>query len=371
MGLYIDNVAVNKAKFFETLGIPPNSIPNPRRKRFQLPIRTDADGNARHLHRLMCNEYAIYLARENREVKIRIASTQKKDKDQNFEYFPTDNALESGERGEVVVNDEMTFLFWYTNPMNRQSHFRKPEAPVFYEFLDNDHLAKVDNDKEESRITAMAIILGFNAWPISRLRTLAKGIGISGVNDMTDEVVKNQLKTRAYKDPDTFINQAGSREVAFTGKIQEAIDRHIIQLRVLNGMQRWYLNSTEIMPVPYGVDARKVLDDELSAKWYMYSDEINSALEGTSVASNLANAQNDGHFVTPETISTTSEMDAEVWEEYQELKKDERKMEKVLKYLDVDITNAGLNVNMRNAAERMQPEIKLYKQGLAAEQAKV
>ena len=370
MAIYINDIAVNKAKFFETLGIPSNAIPNPRRKRFQLPVRTDQDGNARHLHRLMCNEYSVYLQKENREVKVRIANTQKKDKDQNFEYFPTDNALESGEKGEVLVSDEMAFLFWYTNPMCRQSYFRKPEAPVFYEFLDNDHLAKVDNDKEESRIIAMSIILGFNAWPMSRLRTLAKGIGISGVNDMTDEVVKNQLKALAYKDPDKFINQAESREVAFSGKIQEAIDRHIIQLKTLNGMQRWYLNNTEVIPVQYGVDARKVLDDHLSAKWYMYSDEINQSLDGTSVASNLANAQNDDHFNTPEVIDTPSDMDAEVWEEYLKLKQDDIKFQKIVKYADVDITNPGVHQMTRTAAKGLQKEIALYKKGLELEKAK-
>jgi len=368
MAIYISDEVVTKAKLFERLGIPPNSIPAPREKRFQLPTRTDGDGNSRHLHRLMCNEFSIYLPKENREVRVRLATTQKKDKEQNFEYFPTDNALESGEKGLVVVNDDMTFLFWFINPMNRQSPFRKPQAPVFYEFLDNDHLAKVDNDKEELRITAMSIILGQNAWPMSRLKTLAKGIGIPGVNDMTDEVVKSTLKSKAYADPITFINQAESREVAFNGKIQEAIDLHIIQLRTVNGMQRWYLNGSEIIPVQYGIDARKVLDDHLSAKWYMYSDEINAALTNTSIASNLASPENDAAFENPPIAETQSaQLDAELWDAYQTLKKDERKMEKVLKYMDVDITNPGLNTNVRLAAERAQEEIALYKKGLELE----
>lgn len=367
MAIYIDNQVVTKQKLYEILNIPERSIPFPREKRFQLPTRTDGDGNSRHLHRLMCNEFSVYLPKENREVRVRLATTQKKDKEQNFEYFPTDNALESGEKGLVVINDEMTYLFWYINPMNRQSIFRKPHGPVFYEFLDNDSLAKASNDKDEIRITAMSIILGQNAWPVSRLRTLAKGIGVGGVNDMTDEVVKNTLKGKAYADPLTFINQAESREVAFAGKIQEAIDGHIIQLRTVNGMQRWYLNGSEIIPVQYGIDARKVLDDHLSAKWYMYSDEITNSLTNVSVSSNLNSAQNDAAFTETEVAPVV--IDAELWSAYQELKKDERKMEKVMKYLDVDITNPGLNVNARAAAKRMQEEIALYKKGLALETA--
>jgi len=369
MGLFIDDKAVNKSKFFETLGISPNSVPQPREKRFQFPMRTDQDGNARHLKRLMVNEYSVYLPKENREIKVRIASTQKKDKEQNFEYFPTDNALEAGERGEILVSDEMAFLFWYVNPMNRQSPFRKPQAPVFYEFKDNDNVAKVANDRDEMRIIAMSIVLGHNAWSISKLRTLAKGLKIAGVDDMTDAVVKNTLKERAWADPDAFINQAESREVAFAGKIQEAIDRNLIALKTLNGMQRWYIQDREVMPVQYGIDARQALDDELSAKWYMYADDINAALENTNISTKLASADNDKFFQDTEpVIETTAEIDATVWDEYQLLLKDEIKLEKIRKYADVDINNPGVHTATRKAAENLASEIAIYKKGLAIEQ---
>lgn len=371
MGLYVNDVAVNKVKFFEALGIAQNSIPTPREKRFQFPVRTDTDGNQRHLKRLMVNEYSVYLSKENREVKVRIANTQKKDKEQNFEYFPTDNSLEAGERGEILVSDDMAYLFWYVNPMNRQSPFRKPQAPVFYEFKDNDNLAKVSNDRDEARIIAMSIVLGNNAWSISRLRTLAKGLSVPGVNDMTDEVVKSTLKERAFKDPDNFINQAESREVAFAGKIQEAIDRNLIHLKTLNGMQRWYIGQREIIPVQYGIEPRKVLDEELSSKWYMYADEVNALLENTNISTKLSAPENDKFFnQEEETIETMSEMDATVWDEYQQLVKDEIKFEKVKKYADTDLSNPGIHVATRKAAENLSSEIELYKKALAIEAKK-
>lgn len=368
MAIYIDNVVVNKSKFFETLGIAQNSIPTPREKRFHFPVKTDSDGNTRHLKSLLCNEYSVYLPKENREIKVRWALTQKKDKDGNFEYFPTDNFLEAGEKGEILVNDEMIYLFWYVNPMNRQSHFRKPQAPVFYEFKDNDNIARTSNNRDEARIRSMSIVLGDNAWSMSRLRTLAKGLNIPGVDDMTNEVVKAMLKDRAFKDPDNFINQAESREVAFAGKIQEAIDRHLIHLKTLNGMQRWYLGSKEIIPVQYGIESRKVLDEELSSKWHLYADEVNSLLENTNIATKLASAENDKFFQQEETvIETTSEMDATVWDEYQALLKDEIKLEKIKKYADVDLSNPGIHVMTRKAAENLQEEIALYKKGIALE----
>lgn len=371
MAIYVDDEVVNKSKLFELFNIPKNSIPSPREKRFAFPSRVDQDGNKRYLGRLSCNEYSIYLPSQNREVRVRWANTQKKDKDHNFEYFPTDNEMKAGEGGEVLISDDMVFLFWFINPMNRQSPFRKPQAPVFYEFLDNDHLAKIDNDKDESRITAMSIVLGPTSWPTSRLRTLAKGIGIGGVSDMTDEVVKSTLKAIAYKDPKTFINQAESREVAFSGKIQEAIDHYIIQLKTVNGMQRWYLGKNEIIPVQYGIDPRKILDDHLSAKWYMYSDEINQLLEGTTISGNLAKPENDEHFEATDMIETVSEVDNELWEAYLVLKADERTMEKVMKYADVDITNPGLNPLARKAAIGMKDKIELYKKGIALEKTGV
>ena len=370
MAIYIDGEVVTKSKLFELLSVPKNAVPFPREKRFKFPVRVDQDGNKRYLGRLLCNEYSIYVPSLNREVRVRWATTQKKDKDQNFEYFPTDNEMKAGEGGEVVISDEMVYLFWYINPMNRQSPFRKPQAPVFYEFLDNDHLAKVDNDRDESRIIAMSIVLGNSSWDIARLRTLAKGMGIAGVDGMTDEVVKSQLKARAFKDPETFINQAESREVAFTGKIQEAIDRNIIQLKNLNGMQRWYMGQNEIIPVQHGVDARKVLDDHLSAKWFLYSDDINQLLEGVSVSNNLNKPENDEHFGKTEKISGVAEVDNELWEAYLALKEDTFKMDRVKKYADLDLTNPGLNTNTRKAAENIKDEIALYKKGLELEKVK-
>lgn len=362
--IFIDNEVVNKVKLFELLGIAKTSVPSPREKRFKFPHRNDADGNKRYLGRLMCNEYSVYIPNLNREVRVRWANSQKKDKDGNFEYTPTDNEMKAGEGGEIMINDDMVYLFWYLNPMNRQSPFRKPQAPVYYEFLDNDNLARVANDKDETRITAMSIVLGKNSWGITKLRTLAKGIGIGGVNDMTDSVVKNLLKERAFKDPDLFLNQAESREVEFSGKIQEAIDRNIIQLNTVNGMQRWYLKGKEIIPVQYGIEARKVLDEHLSAKWYMYSDEIRDSLEGTSIATNLASADNDEHFSQADNIETLSECDAEVWESYMNLKKDQFKFERIAKYADVDVNNAGIHPNKRKVAIDLAAEIAIYKQAI-------
>lgn len=370
MAIYIDDVVVNKAKLFETFGVAKNAVPSPREKRFQFPVRVDSDGNKRHLGRLMCNEYSIYVPSLNREVRVRYANSQKKDKEENFIYFPTDNEMQAGEGGEVLITDEMVFLFWYINPMNRQSPFRKPQAPVFYEFLDNDHLAKVSNNKDETRITAMSIVLGLNAWPIARLRTLAKGMGIGGVDTMTDDVVKSLLKGRAFKDPDNFINQAESREVAFVGKIQEAIDRNIIQLKTLNGMQRWYMGSNEIVPVQYGIDARKILDDHLSAKWYMYSDEINQLLDGTSIATNLSKPENDEHFEDADMIETISEIDSTVWNEYLVLKADDLKFQKIKKYAEVDLNNPATYTNTKKAVENHAEEIALYRKGLELEKIK-
>lgn len=369
MAIYIDNEVANKKKLFELLDIKTNSIPSSREKRFQFPVRVDTDGNKRHLGRLLCNEFSVYVPSLNREVRVRWANSQKKDKDGNFEYFPSDNTLQSGEGGEVLINDDMVFLFWYINPMNRQSQFRKPQAPVFYEFLDNDHLAKVSNDVDETRIIAMSIVLGNNAWSISRLRTLAKGMGIGGVNDMTDEVVKQTLKARAFKSPDDFINQAESREVAFSGKIQECIDRHLIDLRTVNGMQRWYLKNSEIIPVQYGIDPRKILDDHLSAKWYMYSDEITQLLTGTDIASNLASADNDEHFEQSELIETVSEVDPETWKAYCDMKKDDVMYQKIAKYADIDPETPGVHPNQKTAILKYAKEIELYKKGLELEKA--
>lgn len=364
MSIYIDHSVVTKQALFETLGISNKLIPAPREKRFQFPVRVDQDGNKRHLKTLLCNEYSVYIPSLNRDVRVRWANSQRKDKEGNYEYFPTNNTLEAGEGGVALVSDDMVYLWWFINPMNRQSPFRKPQAPVFYEFLDNDQIARVSNDKDASRITAMSIVLGSNAWTIEKLRTLAKGMGIAAVNEMTDDVVKSTLKDKAFNDPVKFINMAESREVAFTGKIQEAIDRNILQLKTVNGMQRWYLGQSEILPVQYGIEARKVLEDHLSAKWYMYADDLNALLTNTTVRSNLFNPVNDTSFEPANLIDVVAMTDDEVLKKFKELKKDYGRLQRIKKYSETDVNTPGLHANIIKAMHDLAPEIELYRKAV-------
>lgn len=335
MAIYLDDKKVGGIKeLLDALKLDSKAIPYQKRiKEFQQIMERDIHGNVRMKDgRSMTTrnisgrpEYSVHVPKLGYEVRIRLAQTQRKDKDQGFIYTPNLISMIPGEDGVAQITDDLEFAFWYLHPWNRHSPFYRNDSQPFFEYKDDDAKSKMDNDNEENRINALSYIVGYNAKNIKDLRTLAKGFAIGGVDDMTDEVVKKQLRILATNDPVGFLNKIENRETVFSGQVQEALDRGVLELRNLNGMNRWYLNGKEILPISYGQDEMAVLRDELSTKWYLYADKIESALEGTQTNANLHNPANDEAFdphmpykveqkaeLTPEQIAIMKEMEADV-----------------------------------------------------------
>jgi hypothetical protein len=334
MAIYCDDVKVGGVKnLLEILKLEPNEIPYKKRtKEFQQVMQRDVHGNIRMKDgRSMTTrnisgrpEYSVFVPKLGYEVRIRLAQTQRKDKDEGYIYTPNLISMLPGEDGIAPVTDDLEFAFWFLHPWCAHSPFKKVDTEAFFEYKDDDAKSKTDNDTEENRINALSYIVGYNAKNIKDLRNLAKGMNIGGVDDMTDEVVKKELRQLANLDPVGFVNKIESREVVFSGQVQDALDKEILKLETLNGMQRWYLSGKEILPVSYGQDAMAVLKDELSTKWYLYADKIEGALKSTEMVSNLQNPANDEVFeehmpykveqraeLTPEQVAIMKEMEAD------------------------------------------------------------
>lgn len=364
--IYLDDKAVNGKKgVCEYLKIDPNSIPSNRRKEFEVTGgRVDRDGNLRVRKSIDGKpEYSVYVPHLGREVKVRYAVSQSPVREGGFRYTGK-TLMEPAEDGSVLMKDENEFIFWFIRPLNRQSPFRREGAKFYYEYKDNDAKAKSEIELEEARIDALSIIVGSDSWSMAQLRQLAKGMNISGVDDMTDLVVKKNLKDRAYKDPLEFYKTANSREVIFSGKIQEAIDLKVLHVVDKNGMRRWYLNDEEILPIQYGDDPLNALKNHLSSEWYKYADEVNRGLEGRTVASNLNNPANDEFFEEAPKVSQKAEMNVSFIEALNELKKDEIKFEKIKKLAEADIEDPSLHWATRKSYNENKELIDAYKASL-------
>lgn len=355
MALFIDDKKVGGVKdLLEVLKLEPNAIPYRKRtKEFQQIMPRDIHGNVRMKDgRSMTTrnisgrpEFSIYVPKLGYEVRVRLAQTQRKDKDEGFIYTPNLISMIPGEDGVAPVTDDLEFAFWFLHPWCAHSPFKKVDTEAFFEYKDDDARSKTDNDTEENRINALSYIVGYNAKNIKDLRNLAKGMNVGGVDDMTDEVVKRELRLLANIDPVGFVNKIENRETVFSGQVQDALDKDILKLETLNGMQRWYLSGKEILPVSYGQDAMAVLKDELSTKWYLYSDKIEIALKSTETASNLQNPANDEVFAEhmPHIVEQKAELSPEQLAILKEMEVDVAYMEKIKGLAALDPTDPSLH----------------------------
>lgn len=355
MSIFVDDKKVGGVKeLLEVLKLDKKSIPSTKRvKEFQQIMERDIHGNIRVKDgRSMTTrnisgrpEYSVYVPALGYEVRIRLAQTQRKDKDEGYIYTPNLISMLPGEDGVAPITDELEFAFWYLHPWCAHSPFKKVESEAFFEYKDDDSKSKIDNDNEENRINALSYIVGYNAKPMKELKTLAKGFNIGGVDDMTDEVIKKQLRILATNDPVGFINRIENRETLFSGQVQEAIDRGVLTLETLNGMQRWYLDGREILPISYGQDAIAVLRAELSDRWYLYADKIESALGATEIASNLKRPENDEVFEDkmPYQVQQKAELTSEQLGLLKEMELDVEYMEKIKRLAALDPSDPSIH----------------------------
>lgn len=371
MAIYIDDVVMNgKAEICHALGIDKNTIPVHRRKLFEFTHKKpDADGRVRSKKSIGGKpEYSVMVPKLGREVKVRYGISQRKDKDQNFVYAPTMLSLEPAEDGSVLMSDELAFIFWFLRPMCRQSPFRQRTDKFFYEYQDNEAKATATVEKEQKRIDALNIIVGVNeGWSMSKLRQLAKGMKMSGVDDMTDNVVKDKLIAKAYSDPLEFVNQASSREIIFSGKIQEAIDRNILNIKKPNGMARWYLNEEEILPLQYGVDERAELMNYMALNWHLHADKLQAALDNKTIETNLNNPENDKFFDEPvPEVNMPAQIGASMTDLMKQLNEDEKLREKIIRFSKLDPEDPSVHHMIRRQIKDAMPLIEAYRKSLEA-----
>ena len=355
MGIYVDDVPKTTKQLCELFEVPLSSIPKHRRRVMQMQTRIiDASGTKRSSKSYGGKpEFTAYVKSEQREVKVRYATGQRNMKDNVKVYTPKTTWLMPHEDGSCTITDDSLFVYWWFNPANRSSPLHNPQQGYYYDYQDKNQEAVNDLDREEKIINAMSILIGDNAWTEIQLKQLAKGLSIAGVDDMTPAVVKASLKKLAYADPEKFYNQANSREVVFSGKIQEAIDSKVLVLKSLHGMQRWYLNEEEILPLQYGQNADTEIKNHMAEKWYLYSDKIEAAIKQITIGSLLNNPLNDKAFEETKVVNMARKADLtpEQHALLREIKEKDYLNEKMQKIDGYNLNDPNLHVQQRKSYE--------------------
>lgn len=368
MAIYLDDKVMNgKNDVLSYLKLESSVVPMARRKELEvLGGRYDKDGNLRTSKSIYgVAEYTVFVPLLGREVRVRLAKTQRPNKDKGFDYAPKNIGIEPAEDGSVLITDELEFIFWYLRPMCLQSPFRPRNGKAFYEFKDNEAKANAEAAREEKLIDAMSLIYGENRKTVTELKEIAKGLNISGVDDMSLQVVQSALAKQAKADPLTFYNSATSREIIFSGKIQSAIDLGVLEVKNINGMKRWYLSGEEILPLQHGVDDVKALKDFLSEKWYLYADSIQGGLEGRNLTSNLNTPENDAFFgAKHEVPETKAEVGYTLSNEIKLLLKEIEETpylkEKIEKLAEVNPEDNSVHAMTRKSLEKNQHYVDAY-----------
>ncbi len=367
MAIYLDDKVMNgKKEVLDYLKLDSGTLPTVRRKELQvLGGKRDKDGNLRISKSIYgVAEYTVFVPLLGREVKVRLARTQRPNKDKGFDYTPKSIGIEPAEDGTVHVTDELEFLFWYLRPMCSQSPFKPRNGKAFYEFKDNEANANAEARVEEARIDALSLIYGENRKTANELKEIAKGMNIVGVDDMSHAVIQSELKKRANANPLEFYNQATSREIVFSGKVQTAIDMGVLEVRNINGLRRWYLLGDEILPLSHGENDVQALKEFLSAQWYLFSDKIQNGLDGKNVLSNLNTPENDDHFTEHKVPEIKAEISASFNDVLKELEKQPFLLEKVQKWADLDPEDNSVHFKTRESMQKNQVYIDAYKESL-------
>lgn len=297
--LYVDDVNVGVKELYAVLDIDPKSIPGRLERIFEINpdrVRKDEHGNDKTPRRLgLPTRFNVYSKKEGKVVTIRYAenTTQTSRKGYVETIYKPAQLYINGR--EEMVSDDIAYVFMYIHPDCFNSPFRPLDAGFRYVFKDAEAAAKRDLLKDEQEIRAMSLILGDNAYSMTELRQIAKGMNVPSVDRLSDYEVKNELKKKAKENPNKFFDDARSNSIVFNGLIQDAVDKQIITLSTANGYKRWYFQNNEVCVIPSGANEMEALRKAI-VEHMDYIPEIITAIEGKSTENELDKPENQHYF---------------------------------------------------------------------------
>lgn len=164
----------------------------------------------------------------------------------------------------IMITQTDKALFFFLSKDCLDSPFYVKGKPFYFYLQDKEKEARLRVESKGKLADAMVTISNMTT---DKMRVLAKGIGVPGVDKMDDEyMLIDALQAIAEKDPAKFIQDAKSKNTEFYGTIQNLIDKNAIIFRNLNGIDRWFwgagpLADQEITHVQTGQNAFEALKE--------------------------------------------------------------------------------------------------------------
>lgn len=164
----------------------------------------------------------------------------------------------------IMILEPGKALFFFLSKDCLDSPFYVKGKPFYFYLQDKEKEARL---RVESKGRLYDAIAAIKEMSTDKMRTLAKGIGIPGVDKMDDDyLLIDALQASAEKDPNKFVQDAKSKNTEFYGTIQNLIDKNSILFKNLNGIDRWYwgagpLVDQEITHVQAGQNAFEALKE--------------------------------------------------------------------------------------------------------------
>ena len=131
----------------------------------------------------------------------------------------------------IYVKNPEEFLWFYLNPQREGSPHNTGQEVVFY-IEDRQREAELKADSSELKTEALSMIYGKNKLSEKRLRDIAKGFNIAGINEMeTFKEVQAALEPYATSNPQKFIDGTDSEDMRMKIVIRNAQDAKILGVK--------------------------------------------------------------------------------------------------------------------------------------------
>lgn len=211
------------------------------------------------------------------------------------EYHPL-KVMFSGEAMLVESTDPDLAVYFYLHPLQETSPFRD-QIKERWHWSFKDLVARSTKELEKFN-TLREALNEIEDLDGEKLKVVAKGMGISGVDSMEEVTIKAELSKKAAENPETFMANLTKKEIMFRGLILNGIDRSLFKIKDNFGNKSWvwgagkFTGSPVVDIVSDTIPHTEVLVNHiLSNINYYYAEIMNvtSSLNAKEVATDYLN----------------------------------------------------------------------------------
>lgn len=164
------------------------------------------------------------------------SKTQRKDKTGYVQQIYSPRKAKFG--GDIEMAETVDLAVWlWLKPDCRQSPFRdKGKVTWTYEYVDKQEKAESGIKKGDVMLQALQHAKSLTG---ADLVLYAKGLGITGVDQMEEIEVQAQMSEIAINNPAMYLEKTGKHSTQFDGRIIDAVDRGLFLLKESFGLKKW------------------------------------------------------------------------------------------------------------------------------------